>query len=83
MAKASTPTTNIAVVDIPPPGVAPIQGTFAYRAGDEVNPNWLEQHADYIKSMEDDLGGPVIRRAALADAPQIAQDARGVGSPQP
>lgn len=87
MANKQTPAaTNIAAVDIPAPGTTPNQGTFAFRAGDEIPVAWLEQQADYLKTMEEELGGganTVVRRAPLSEAQNIAAETRGAGSPQP
>lgn len=79
----TAPPTNLAAVDIPAPGTAPIQGTFAFRAGDEIPPAWLEQHKDYLTQLEEQGGVKAVRRAPLSEAPALAAEARGAGSPQP
>jgi hypothetical protein len=81
--KPSAPQTTLAAVDIPAPGSAPIQGTFAFRAGDEIPPAWLEQHKEYLAELEEGGAPKATRRAPLSEAPNIAAEARGVGSPQP
>lgn len=87
---AATPTTatgrertNLALVDIAPPGVADNVGIFAFRAGDEIPPTWIEQHSDYLTQLADDAGAPVYRAGTLAEAPEIAENARGAGGTEP
>jgi hypothetical protein len=88
---AQTPTTatgrertTLALVDIAPPGVDPAVGVFAYRAGDEVHPAWLEQHAAYLEALAEQNGSPVVRAGTLAEAQTVAEEgARGSGSQLP
>lgn len=76
--------TTLATVDIPPPGVDAAVGVFAYRAGDEIPPAWLEQHADYLEALGQANGAPAFRGGTLAEAQTIAEEgARGSGSQLP
>lgn len=76
MVRATQPSTNLAAVDIPAPGTAPVQGIFAFRAGDEVPQEWIDQQGDYLGSMKEQLGtDPVVSRP-LTDAPRVVEEAR-------
>jgi hypothetical protein len=81
-AQQNQPATNIAAVDIPPPGVADTVGVYAFRAGDEIPQAWLDEHKDYITDLEEYAGSKnsVVRRAPLSEAPDIAAEARGANT---
>jgi hypothetical protein len=88
---AQTPTTatgrertTLALVDIAPPGVSPAVGVFAFRAGDEIPPAWLEEQREYLDGLGEVNGSPVYRAGTLAEAQQVAEEgARGAGSQLP